>query len=132
MGCGCRSWRGLPRLAGQGDGEIEMTMVAAGGVEGGVAVGAARVGFEVGGDGELGAAGSAEDGFGVPFRFRPGFEGVGGEGRVAVFAGVVDAAAFRFDGDDVERRVVVETASFWIEAEAADFASGVRHAMREE
>jgi hypothetical protein len=43
----------------RGDGEIEMVVVAATGVEGGVAVGAGGVGMEVGGDGELGVAGSA-------------------------------------------------------------------------
>ena len=39
-----------------------MVMVAAGGVEGGMAMEAAGVGFEVGGDGELDAAHAAEDG----------------------------------------------------------------------
>jgi hypothetical protein len=130
--CGRRSPRGQRRLAGRCDGEIEMVVVAAGGVEGGAAMGAAGVGLEVGGNGELGAAGSAEDGLGVPFGFGPGFKGVVGQGGVAVFAGVVDPAAFHFDGDDVERRVVVEASGLRIEADAADFGSGGRHAMREE
>jgi hypothetical protein len=38
-----------------------------------------------------------------------------GEGDVAVFAGVVDAAALHFDGDDVERGMVVKAASLRIE-----------------
>lgn len=107
-------------------------MIAAGGVEGGMAVGAAGVGLEVGGDGEFGAAGSAEDGLEVPIGLRPGFEGMIGQGGVAIFAGIVDAATFHFDGDDVERGVVVEAASLGVEAEAADFGSGGRHAIWEE
>jgi hypothetical protein len=54
---------------------------------------------------------------------------MGGEGLVAVFAGVVDAAAFHFDGDDVERGVVMEAAGLGIELEAADFGDEWRHWM---
>ena len=42
------------------------------GIEGGVAVGAAGIGMEVGVDGELGVAVAAEDGLGVPFGLGPG------------------------------------------------------------
>jgi hypothetical protein len=48
---------------------------------------------------------------------------------MAVFAGVVSGAAFHFDGDDVERRVVVKAASLRIEVEAANFDGGWRHGM---
>jgi hypothetical protein len=44
------------------DREIEMVMIPATRVAGGVALGAQRVAFDVGGDGELGAAGAAQDG----------------------------------------------------------------------
>jgi hypothetical protein len=60
----------------------------------------------------------------VPFGEGPGFDGVVGQGVVAVFAGVVGGAAFHFDGDDVGGAVVVETAGLRIEVEAADFGSG--------
>jgi hypothetical protein len=60
-------------------------------------------------------AGATEDGWGVPFGLGPGFEGVVGEGVVAVFAGVVGGAAFHFDGDDVEEGVVVEAAGLTVE-----------------
>jgi hypothetical protein len=60
------------------DGEIEMVVVAAAGVEGGAALGARRVTLQILGNGELGAAGSAEDGRRVPFGLGPGFEGMGG------------------------------------------------------
>jgi hypothetical protein len=53
-----------------------------------------------------------------------------GEGVVAVFAGVEEAAAFHFDSDDVERRVVMETAGLGIEIQAADIGSGWRHWMK--
>jgi hypothetical protein len=41
-----------------------------------------------------------------------------GQGVVAIFASVVDAAAFRFDGDDVGGAMVVEAAGLGIEVEA--------------
>jgi hypothetical protein len=40
---------------------------------------------------------------------------------VAVLAGIVDAAAFHFDGDDVERGVAMEAASLGVEVQAEDF-----------
>ena len=55
-----------------------MVMIPATRVEGGVAVGAQRVAFDVSGDGELGTAGAAEDGLGVPVGWGPGLEGVVG------------------------------------------------------
>jgi len=106
-GCQSGSW-GRER-------EIEMVVVAAGWVEVGVADRAAGIALEVDGDGELGAAGAAEDGLGVTFGLGPGLERMVGEGVVAVFAGVVGGAAFQFDGDDVGGAVVVEAAGLGIE-----------------
>jgi hypothetical protein len=48
---------------------------------------------------------------------------------MAIFAGVVGPAAFHFDGDDVERGVVVEAAGLGIEVEAVDFGGECRHWM---
>ena len=95
-------------------GKIEMVVVAAAGIEGGMAGGTRGVALPILGDGELGAAGSAEDGLVVPFGLRPGFEGMVSEGGVAIFAGVVGGAAFHFDGDDVGGAVVVEAAGLGI------------------
>ena len=92
-----------------------MVVIAAGGVEGSVAVGADGIGREVGGDGESGAAGATLDGGLVKFGGGPGLEGMVGEGVVAILAGVEEAAAFHFDGDDVEGGVVVEAAGLGIE-----------------
>ncbi len=75
-------------------------------------------------------AGAAEDGWRVELGGRPGDERVIGEGVVAVFAGVVGGAAFHFDGDDVERRVVVKAAGLRVEVEAEDLGSGGRHGWR--
>jgi hypothetical protein len=102
-------------------GEIEVVMVAAPRVEGGMARGANRVAFEIGGDCQLGAAGSAENGLEVPFGLGPDFNRMAREGIVAILAGVVDAAAFHFDRDDVERGVVMEAAGLGIEVQAEDF-----------
>jgi hypothetical protein len=88
--------------SGRGGFEIEMMVVAAGGIEGGVARGAAGIALKIGGNGEDGAAGAAEDGGFVEFCGGPGDEGVVGESVVAIFAGVEKSAAFHFDGDDVE------------------------------
>lgn len=90
-------------------------MIAAGGIEGGVAHRAARVGLEVGGDSEDGAAGAAKDGRFVEFGGGPGREGMFGQGVVAVCAGVKEAAAFHFDGHDVQGGMVVEAAGLRIE-----------------
>jgi hypothetical protein len=110
-------------------GEIEVVVVAAGGVEGGVTVGADGIAGEVVGDGEDGAARAAEDGGFVEFGGGPGSERMIGEGVVAILAGVEEAAAFHFDGDDVERGVVMEAAGLRIEIEAADFDGRGRHGL---
>jgi hypothetical protein len=93
-----------------------MVVVAASWVEGGVAIKAAGVGLEVGGDRQLSAAGAAEDGLRVPFGLGPGFEGMVGEGVVAVFAGVVGVAAFHFDGYDIGGAVIVEATGLAVQA----------------
>ena len=109
-----------------------MIVVAAGGVEGGVARGADRIALEVSGDGEGGAAGAAEDSVLMELGGRPRLDGVIGESIVAVFACIEEAAAFHFNGDDVERGMVVEAAGLGIEMEAVDIWSGGRHGMGEE
>ncbi|MGC0772088.1 MAG: hypothetical protein WB543_04070 [Candidatus Acidiferrum sp.] len=109
-----------------------MVVVAAGGVEGGVARGADRITLEVGGDGESGTAGAAEDSVLMELGGGPRLDGVVGQGIVAVFAGVEEAAALHFDGDDVERGMEVKAASLGIEMEAVDVCSRLRHGMGEE
>ena len=67
----------------------------------------------------------------MPFGLGPDFNGVAGESVVAIIAGVVSSAAFHFDGDDVERGVVMEAAGLGIEVEAADFGGEWGHGMGE-
>lgn len=100
--------------------EIEVVVVAAGGIEGSAAMGAGGVAGEIGGDGENGTAGAAEDGRFVPLGLRPGLDGMIGEGDVAILAGVKEAATFHFDGNDIERRAVVKATSLGVEIKAVD------------
>jgi hypothetical protein len=105
----------------RGDFEIKMMMVAAARIKGCMAVGAGGVGLDISGDGKFGAAGSTKDGLRVPFRLRPGNQGMVCQGVVAILAGVVGGAAFHFDGDDVDGGVVVEAAGLGVEVQAVDF-----------
>src|SRR5690349_22272630 len=89
-------------VVGRRGGEIEMVVIAACGVELSLAGRAARVGIEVGGDGEGGAAGAAEDGFFVEFGGGPGLNRMAGESDVAVLAGVKKTAALHLDSDDIQ------------------------------
>ena len=113
-------------------GEIQMIVIAAGGVEGGVAMRAAGITLEIGGDGKRRATVAAEDGLFVPFRFGPGFDAVVCERVMAIFAGVIHAAAFHFDCDDIELGVVMKAAGLGIEIEAVDFWSGRKHGNGED
>ena len=54
-------------------------------------------------------AGAAEHCLLVPFILRPDCYGMIGEFLVAILAGIVQAATFRLDGDDVSRPVIVLT-----------------------
>ena len=97
-----------------------MMVVAASGVESTVAGRTAGVAVEVLRDAEFVAAGSAEDDRLVPVRLPPDLDGMAGEGDVAILAGVVEAAALHFDGDNVGGAVVMEAARLGIEPKAAD------------
>jgi hypothetical protein len=106
------------------DCEIEMMVVPAAGVECSLAMRAAGIRVEVVRDSQFDAAGAAEHGWRFPFGWRPGLDGVVGQGIVAVFAGVIRGAAFHFDGHDIEWRIVVEAARLGVEIKAADFRNG--------
>jgi hypothetical protein len=76
---------------------------------------------EVGGDGEFGAAGAAENRGSIEFGAGPSGDRVAGEGFVAVFAGVILSAAFHLDGDDVGGAVPVAAARLGVEIESVNF-----------
>lgn len=100
-----------------------MVMEAAARIEGGAAEGALGVGGKIGGNGESGMASAAEDGGFVKFGRGPGLEGMAGESVVAILAGVEKAAALHFDGEDIERGMIVEAASLRVKLEAVDDGS---------
>lgn len=104
-----------------------MVVVAASGVEGGAAEWALRRAFEIVGNGQLCAAGAAQNRCMVPFAAGPNFHGMTGERDVAVSAGIVNAAAFHFDGDNVRRRVVMQATRLGIEIQSADLWSFCGH-----
>jgi len=83
--------------------KIEMVVVPACGIEGRRTDGAARFASQVFANGQLCAAGSAQNGLLVEFAEWPHLDGMPGERDVAVLAGVVRAAALHFDGDNVRR-----------------------------
>lgn len=87
--------------------KIKIVMVAAVGIESGGAMRAARAGLQVFVDGEFATADAAQDGKCIAFGAGPNGDGMAGKFDVAVLAGVVGAAAFHANGDDVERRMVV-------------------------
>jgi hypothetical protein len=97
------------------DCEIEIMVVAAPWIERSLTLRAAGIRVEVVRDSQLSAAGAAEHRWRFPFAWRPWFDGVVGQGIMAVFAGVIRRAAFHFDGHNIEWRMVVEAARLRIE-----------------
>ena len=78
-------------------------VVGAGGIECGVAMRAARVTVQIFADGQFRFTSAAQDCRLMELRARPDGNRMIGHRDMAVFAGVVNAAAFHFDGDDVQR-----------------------------
>jgi hypothetical protein len=68
---------------------------------------AARITLQVLKNSHRSTAGAAKYGWLVPFTFRPDCDGMIGERHVAVSAGIVKAATFHLDGDDVIRPVIM-------------------------
>lgn len=102
-------------------------MAGTAGIECRAAGGTAGSAGEVGGNGQLCAAGAAEDRGPVPLRARPDLNGVIREGFVAVLAGIVGAAALHADGNDVQRRVIVGAAGLGIQSDAAHSGGNTGH-----
>jgi len=71
-------------------------------------------------DGQFAAAAPAEHSFFVAFVPCPYLWGMPGQGFVAADAGIVLAAAFVFDGDDVQVRVPVGAFCFGRDVDAVD------------
>src|SRR6185312_4028208 len=105
-----------------------MVMIFAAGVESRAARRAARATLQILIDGDFSSTSSAEHGLAVPLRARPDAELVPRQFYVAVFAGVVSAAALGLDGDDIERAVVMAAAGLRVEINSADFGT-CRHLL---
>lgn len=82
---------------------------------------------QVAADREFGATRAAQDGFPAPLALRPNLDFVISQRSVAIFAGVVNAAAFHFDGDDVDGLVEVCATSLGIDIDPAHLWSVVVH-----
>ena len=92
-----------------------MVVVPACGIERRRTDGAARFALQVFANGQICAAGSAQNGLLVEFAAWPNLDGMAGERDVTVLAGVVCGAALHFDGDDVGGRMVVQATRLRIE-----------------
>jgi hypothetical protein len=73
-------------------------------------------------NGQLGAAGAAENGPVAPLTLRPNLDRMVGKSRVAIFARVKRAATPHLDGHDVGWAVIVFAPSLHIEIQAPHFA----------
>src|SRR6266478_305997 len=100
-----------------------MVVVPASGIEGGRADRAARLALHVFANRQPCAAGSAQNGFLIPFARRPNLYGMARERDMAVFAGIVGGAALHFDGDDVRLRMVVQARRLRIEIQSTNLWS---------
>lgn len=103
--------------------KIKMMMVFAAGIEARAASWALRSTLQIFIDGKFSSARSAEHSFAVPLRARPNGKFVARQFNVAIFAGVVNAAALHFDGDDIECAAVVPAAGLRVEINSADFGT---------
>ena len=72
-------------------------------------------------DAEFQFAGTAEHGWLAPFRLRPDFYRVVCQSLMAVFAGIVDAAALHPDCNDVQFRPIVSAARLRVEINPTNF-----------
>jgi hypothetical protein len=96
-------------------------MIAATGIKGGIAIWALIAARHVLRDAQLISAGAAENRRLVPLLPRPGLNRVVCQRVMALLAGVIDAAAFHPDGNDVEFGSVMSAACRGIEFDPANF-----------
>jgi hypothetical protein len=82
-------------------------------------------------DGHLCATGATEYGFFAPLGLRPDFDRVIGEHRVAVFAGIVDAAALHLDRNNISGSVIVLATGLRIKVDATNFWRSRKHGRTE-
>jgi len=98
--------------------KIERIVVAAAGIEGGVASRTLVAARHVLLDAHLTSASAAQDGKFGPLPCWPELDGVVSQGIVAILASVIVAAAFHLDRDDIESRSIVCAARLRIEIDS--------------
>lgn len=101
--------------------KIKLRMPAAAGVEGNVAGRALVAAGHVLLDAHLISTGAAQDRVLGPLGPRPDFDRMVSQSLVALLAGVVDAAAFHLDRDNVENGSIVSAARLRIQIDSANF-----------
>jgi len=92
-----------------------MIVVATLGIEVRPASRAVRVTHHILENGQHCSAGTAKHRLLVPFTLRPNRDPMAGERLVAILAGIVSAATFQLDGDNVVRSVIVLATGLRIE-----------------
>jgi len=100
-----------------------MVMPLAARIEARVTIWTSVFAFHVLLDSQLCTAASAKDRFLIPLTLRPHRYRVVRQLSMAIVAGIVEAAAFHFDGNNVGGPVIVPTTSLEIEINAADVKS---------
>ncbi len=101
-------------------GKIKVVVVSATWVEGGPAEWAQVAAVHVFPDRQFVPAGSAENCPNVPLRTRPHLASMACKEFMAILAGIVDAATSHPDGNDVERRVIMDAAGLPICLQSLD------------
>jgi hypothetical protein len=114
-------------LAAWRDLEIKMIVIATPGIERCAASRAVRVTLHVLEDGQRCAARAAKYRWLIPFILWPECCGMIGERGMAVRAGIVKAATFHFDGDDVSWSVIVLATGLGIEIYAMHVRESGNH-----
>jgi hypothetical protein len=104
-----------------------MVMISTLGIERRVTKLAARFALHVLADAYLCAAGSTKYCARFPFALEPGIDLMIGEGSVAVFAGIVNAAALHLDRNNVSGSMVMLATSLRIKIHAANFWKSRSH-----
>lgn len=107
-----------------------MVMLLAARIEARVTIWTLVSAFLVLADSQLCTTTSAKDRFLIPLTLRPHRHRVVRQLSMTIAAGIVEAAAFHFDGNDVRGSVIVPTTSLEIEIDAANVRNlGNLHAI---
>ena len=102
-------------------------MVATSGIEGNATIGAPVATCQVLRNAELISANPTEHSGLAPFCLQPDFDGMVCQDLVALFAGVINAAALHLDGKNIEIGSGVSAARLSVEVDPANFGACLLH-----